>query len=328
MKAYFSVGILSAIVFGAIVSCTEISHLYMPSDAVVAKKISVPKDTVATCHVYTGPDDDNDEIITTCRVDWTIVGKKRSNNMDKSKFVNGEKFKVIYDSINPDNYVLMLNKPLFLSGEKAAPAQGMIVKATTYSCEFVYGPHLLFKHQFLSKDMLQKYPMLKPGSIFEVVYSPASPGRAIIYPDQPVVLKDSAYTTALCFDHGHVKGFHYEVNKVRYSVAGLPVPGVMAGDVFVVAYDTLRPDHATILYDHPVFPPTVRILKTTGTVTRISGATCTFTYKTGGTYAKEHIRMQVIPATYAALKKGDRFEVEYNASKPEHAIIYFNRVKS
>lgn len=102
--------------------------------------------------------------------------------------VEGEKFKVIYDSIDPHINKLLLEEPVFLNGEKTAETTGIIDDISNKACSYYYfvGMDKIKKVQYYYRGTDEKYPGLKKGARFQVDYDPNYPKRAIIYFDRPV----------------------------------------------------------------------------------------------------------------------------------------------
>jgi hypothetical protein len=101
----------------------------------------------------------------------------------------GEKYKIVYDSLNPEKAEVIWEEKIFLPGESTEKAIGTILKVGPHGCEYEYLPknsHKPFKKvQGYYKGTLEKYPALKKGAKFEVEYSTNNIHRAIIFFDRP-----------------------------------------------------------------------------------------------------------------------------------------------
>lgn len=111
-----------------------------------------------------------------------------------SSKVIGEKYKVVYDSLQPgSNYEIDSSVPLFISGEHIGKATGFIIednvcvsskKYKTIGFEYHVNGRNYQTGQTIPprKDTL----CLKIGDKFEVEYWKENPKRVIIYIDKPI----------------------------------------------------------------------------------------------------------------------------------------------
>lgn len=112
---------------------------------------------------------------------------------DKANVI-GEKYKVKYDSQNPEKRVVLTESPVFLDDELTRTTKGKITKFSLTSHKGRTG--FIFKYKISNKDFIkaqtiqsnykEQYPDLKEGNSYEVEYWEQNPERAIIYLDKPI----------------------------------------------------------------------------------------------------------------------------------------------
>ncbi len=125
--------------------------------------------------------------------EYTVDGNYRSY------YVKGEKYKLLYDSLNPYKCDVVQNTPLFLPSEKTKKTIGKVTCLGKYFCEYEYndelsdntGADFYFKRsQDLPYDYKIKYPNLKLGQEYLVEYWVNDYRRSIIYLDKPIGEKE------------------------------------------------------------------------------------------------------------------------------------------
>jgi|SRR5690554_171459 len=107
--------------------------------------------------------------------------------------VIGEKYKVLFDSINPNKAIILDYQPIFEKSERTKVTIGKITRLyrfswtdgkyiPNYAIEFSYyvDSTELTKSQSLPKDFKAEYPDLKEGVEYEVEYWIKNPKRAIM----------------------------------------------------------------------------------------------------------------------------------------------------
>jgi hypothetical protein len=103
--------------------------------------------------------------------------------------VKDEKFLISYDTINPSQSELLIEKPIFLDNERTKKTVGTIKfpNRNTVFLEFeYYVDNVKFhKTQILEKNKV-KNPGFKKGEKYEVEYWEENPQRSIIHIDKPI----------------------------------------------------------------------------------------------------------------------------------------------
>ena len=106
-------------------------------------------------------------------------------------YLVGELFETDYDSINPDNFVVRVDKPLFFESEKTSTSLGKITRIKgykRYSVDYEYQVDGLgySKTQVLPDNYEKLYLDLKTGSIYQVTYLIDNPQRSLIDLRKPI----------------------------------------------------------------------------------------------------------------------------------------------
>ena len=107
--------------------------------------------------------------------------------------VIGEKYKVLFDSVNPNQAIVLDYQPVFEKTEKKRVTIGKVTRLfrfswtdgkyiPNYAIEFSYqvDNSEFIKSQSLPKGFRDEYPDLKEGSVYEVEYWLKNPKRAIM----------------------------------------------------------------------------------------------------------------------------------------------------
>lgn len=123
-------------------------------------------------------------------------GYKVNNNryispgINDKRFVVGEKFAMIYDSLHPKRSEIYIKKPVFLEGDSIITVIGTIFELEhwrdkIYGVYFKYSVNnkLLQKYQYLSEETIQ----IKKGDNFVVRYLYENPQVSIIYIEDPII---------------------------------------------------------------------------------------------------------------------------------------------
>ncbi len=127
---------------------------------------------------------------------WHIVDGKKYQAFDGTRFygmVIGDKFKILYDPLNPEKFKTKSWEPVFLEDEETIEVTGEITKVNDHTwwskgkILFTYQVDGKFfkRGQHLAPNYKEYYPNLKEGNKYLVRYWVKNPQRAIIYLDKP-----------------------------------------------------------------------------------------------------------------------------------------------
>lgn len=121
--------------------------------------------------------------------------------------------------------------------------------------------------------------------------------------------------------------FNYIVNDSTYVYfVKNPSRYWVVGEKYQLKYDIENPGNAYLSLYTPVFLPNEKTQKTVGTIKSLFGENCLFSYS-GPTGSIERIQLvnKSVLDRISQIREGTQFEVEYDPTNPERAIIYFDR---
>ena len=109
---------------------------------------------------------------------------------EDSKYrIVGQHYKIKYDSLHPENALVLIEEPIFLPEDKVIKTIGFVNYLGKNFVEFRYKNELGTEYknfQEMYKDYKIKHPNLVKGGTYEVEYAVNNPYNAIIYLDRPV----------------------------------------------------------------------------------------------------------------------------------------------
>ena len=117
---------------------------------------------------------------------YIIVGP----SYDYSRFdVVGLHYKIIYDSLHPENSHILHQEPTFLPNDKVVKAVGSVNKLYKHSIKYSYKDEFgkeFVKLKYMNQDYRANFPDLVVDGTYEVEYATGNHSISLIHLDKPV----------------------------------------------------------------------------------------------------------------------------------------------